>query len=56
MMAGQYGDNETGLFYNYYRFYDTKTGCYVTSDPLGLADGTNPYNYVHSNPLSYIDL
>ena len=58
-MAGQYGDNETGLFYNYYRYYrvyDPKTGCYVTSDPLGLADGINPYNYVHSNPLGYIDV
>ena len=43
-MAGQYADDETGLFYNYYRFYDPKTGRYVTSDPLGLNDGTNPYN------------
>lgn len=54
-MAGQYHDDETGLFYNYYRFYDPKTGRYVTSDLLGLADGTNPYNYVHSNPLSKVD-
>ena len=55
-MAGQYADDETGLFYNYYRFYDPKTGRYVTSDPLGLADGTNPYNYVHSNPFVAIHL
>ena len=54
-MAGQYADDETGLFYNYYRFYDPKTGRYVTSDPLGLTDGTNPYNYVYGNPLSYVD-
>lgn len=54
-MAGQYADDETGLFYNYYRFYDPKTGRYVTSDPLGISDGTNPYVYVHSNPLSSID-
>ena len=54
-MAGQYADDETELFYNYFRYYDPKTGRYVTSDPLGLADGTNSYNYVHGNPLSKVD-
>ena len=35
--AGQYHDTETGLFYNYNRYYNPDTGRYITTiDPLGL--------------------
>ena len=54
-MAGQYADDETELFYNYYRFYDPKTGRYVTSDPIGLDGGMNTYGYVGASPLLKID-
>ncbi|WP_131668271.1 RHS repeat domain-containing protein [Psychrobacter pygoscelis] len=54
-MAGQYADDETGLFYNYYRFYDPKTGRYVTSDPIGLGGGMNTYGYVGGNALGLVD-
>jgi RHS repeat-associated protein len=30
---GQYYDQETGLHYNYHRYYDPKTGRYLTPDP-----------------------
>lgn len=53
--AGQYFDAETGLHYNYYRFYDPSTGRYMTPDPIGLWGGINTYEYVYSNPLMYID-
>lgn len=52
---GQYYDKETGLHYNYYRYYNPSTGRYLTSDPIGLAGGTNTYSYVENRPLYWID-
>jgi len=31
---GQYYDSETGLHYNYHRYYDPGTGRYLSADPL----------------------
>ena len=54
--AGQYFDQETRLNYNYFRDYDTGTGRYVESDPIGLDCGSySTYAYVEGNPLSYSD-
>ena len=33
---GQYYDSETGLHYNYRRYYNPSTGRYITSDPIGV--------------------
>ena len=44
---GQYEDEETGLYYNRFRYYSPEMGIYISSDPIGLA-GNNPtlYGYV----------
>ena len=52
---GQYADQETGLHYNWMRFYDPTTGRYVSSDPIGLYGGINLYAFVDGNPLRYAD-
>jgi RHS repeat-associated protein len=44
-LPGQYHDAETGLHYNWHRYYDPNTGRYISADPIGIAGGLNLYGY-----------
>jgi RHS repeat-associated protein len=52
---GQFFDDETGMHYNYYRYYDPKTSRYISADPIGLDGGLNLYAYVGGDPVNWID-
>lgn len=51
---GQYFDEETGLHYNTFRYYDPDIGRFIQPDPIGLAGGIHLHAYA-PNPLSWID-
>ncbi len=52
---GQYFDAESGLHYNGYRYYDSRSGRYISSDPIGLAGGLNTYVYAGARPTAATD-
>ena len=51
---GQYYDEESGLHYNRFRYYDPEIGRFVSQDPIGLMGGINVYIYA-SNPIEWVD-
>jgi RHS repeat-associated protein len=53
---GQYYDVETGLFYNWFRYYDPKIGRYLKGAPSGGSLTQNHlYAYVNDKPIATID-
>jgi RHS repeat-associated protein len=51
---GQYYDNETGLHYNRFRYYDPDCGRFVSQDPIGLLGGINSFQYA-PNASGWVD-
>ncbi len=43
---GQYEDEETGLYYNRFRYYDPRIGNYISQDPISILGGLNTFAYV----------
>jgi len=52
---GHYFDEELGLHYNRFRYYDPALGRFLQSDPVGILGGVNVYAY-HPNPLDRVDV
>jgi RHS repeat-associated protein len=55
-LPGQYYDQETGFHYNYHRYYDPRTGRYITADPVGQVDLVNLFVYAVNNPINLVDV
>ena len=51
---GQIYDNETGLHYNRFRYYDPDAGRFISHDPIGLLGGDNQFQYA-PNPVGWVD-
>lgn len=54
-LAGQHYDDETGLSYNRFRYYDPALGRYISPDPVGVFGGTNLYAYAANEPTRLVD-
>ena len=53
-LQNQYSDRETGLHYNFFRYYEPDAGRFVNQDPIGLWGGDNLYRF-SSNIQIWID-
>jgi RHS repeat-associated protein len=48
-------DDETGLGYWGYRYYDPRLGRWISRDPIEELGGAHLYSYVHNRPASLFD-
>lgn len=53
--TGKERDEETGLYYHVARYYAPWLARWISSDPGGMVDGPNLYEYVRSNPIANTD-
>ncbi len=44
-LQGQYHDAESNLHYNRFRYFDPRTGQFISQDPIGLNGGFNVYRF-----------
>jgi RHS repeat-associated protein len=51
----KYADDETGLVYYGYRYYEPVTGRWVNRDPIGERGGVNLYGMVGNHPNASVD-
>ena len=53
-LQNQYADRETGLHYNFFRYYEPNVGRFVSQDPIGLMGGENLYWFA-PNAQDWVD-
>jgi RHS repeat-associated protein len=53
-MLGQYLDEETGLCYTRFRYFDAKVGRWISPDPLGVEGGENLFGW-DGSPTNHVD-
>jgi RHS repeat-associated protein len=54
--TGREYDSEIGLYYYRSRYYNPRTGRFLTKDPIGFAGGdVNLYRYTRNNPINWVD-
>jgi RHS repeat-associated protein len=51
---GQWADEESGLHYNRFRYYEAQSGRFVSADPIGLLGSLNIHAYA-LNPVNWVD-
>ena len=51
-LQNQYADRETGLHYNFFRYYEPDAGRFVNQDPIGLRGGNNLYTFAPNVQMS----
>ena len=50
-LQNQYADRETGLHYNFFRYYEPDAGRFVNQDPIGLNGGENLYQFAKNTQI-----
>ena len=50
-LQNQYADEETGLHYNFFRYYDPHIGRFTHLDPIGLQGGMNLYQFAKNTQV-----
>ncbi|MDR6412606.1 RHS repeat-associated core domain-containing protein [Paraburkholderia terricola] len=53
-LQGQYFDEESDLHYNRHRYFDARSGQFISADPIRLAGGANIYRYA-PNAVTWAD-
>jgi RHS repeat-associated protein len=51
----KFTDDESGLVYYGYRYYNTSTGRWISRDPVGEGGGLNVYGLAANNPANFVD-
>jgi RHS repeat-associated protein len=53
-LLGQYADDETGLCYTRFRYFEAGTGRWLSPDPLGIEGGENLFGW-DGDPVNEVD-